>query len=351
MALIDDSDLRKPEAEPKVVFQQAPRGPLVPILLVVLILCVIALAVIVALPYIRTDGESTPATTPQVSASDLDPKLLLTPTGRKLDVVEFGGYLFEITRIAYSNHAPSRTVTITVPGDPPAMGMFHIGESFAGGKIRIAEITNSAVVLECNGQQKFFPIIGSDPSAIWDKDTGVPSGTHLIPPRETGAVPDIPTGAQRPPKHPVPEVIDNPDDRPGIESIDDLPWFEEQALAREDYAKLVSNLPDLLEREFVFAVAIEPETRMSYGLEIKNVLADSYFYSHGLQVGDVILFLNGEPVTRVSDLDSVSRRNSLFADQIMIEIERTRRTTDPETGETRNVSDRITFVFAPGVPD
>ena len=352
MAFIDDSDLAKPEPEPKVIIQQAPRGPLVPILLVLLIVCVIALAVIVALPHLRTTGEDKPEDQPQVTASDLDPKLLMTPTGRKLDIVEFGGYLFEITRIAYSNHAPTRTVTITVPGDPPPMGIFHIGESFAGGKIRIVEITSSAVVLEANGEQKMFPIIGASPSEIWDKEPSVAPGTHLIPPRDTGSIPDIPDGAQRPPKHPIPEVVEDPeDDGPGIEKLEDLPYYYEKALPRDEYDKLRRSLPDRFEQDFVFAVAIEPESRMPYGLQVKNMKAESLFYTHGMKVGDVILFLNGESLTRIVDLDRVARQTNLYRDEIMIEVERVSRTVNPETNEPEDIVERITFVFYPGLPD
>lgn len=348
MAFIDDADLAKPE--PKVVIQQAPRGPLVPILLVVLIICVLGVGVVMALPYLQTSGDA-PEQQPTAKVEDLDPKLLMTPTGRKLDIVEFGGYLFEITRITYSNHAPSRTVTITVPGNPPPMGIFHIGESFAGGKIRIVEITGSAVVLEHAGERKIFPIIGANPSEIWDKQPSVSPGTHMIPPRDTGSIPDIPEGAKRAPKHPVPEAVDTPRATDGFESLEDFPYYYEKALSRADYDKLRRELPDRFERELVLAVAIEPETRMPYGLEVKNMLPDSLFYTHGLQVGDVILFLNGEPQTRISDLDRTARQSALFREEIMIEVERTTRSHDPETDQPVDVVERVTFVFYPGVPD
>lgn len=349
MAFIDDSDLAKPE--PKVVFQQAPRGPLVPILLIVLIICVIAVGAIIALPHLKTAGEDTPEDQPVATVDDLDPKLLVTPTGRKLDVVQFGGYLFEITRITYSNHAPSRTVTITVPGDPPAMGIFHIGESFAGGKIRIAEITGSAVVLEHEGQQKIFPIIGANPSEIWDKEPSVSPGTHMIPPRDTGSIPDIPDGAKRAPKHPIPEAVEEPEDKPTFESLEDFPYYYYKSMPRADYEELRRELPDRLEREVVFAVAIEPETRRPYGLEVKNMLPDSFFYAHGLKVGDVVLFLNGESVTRISELDHVARRTGLFSEEIMIEVERTTRVLNTETKEPEDLTEVVAFVFYPGASD
>ena len=348
MAFIDDTDLAKPE--PKVVFQQAPRGPLVPILLVVLIVCVLAVGVILALPHLGS-GEDTPEDQPVATVDDLDPKLLMTPTGRKLDIVQYGGYLFEITRITYSNHAPNRTVTITVPGDPPAMGIFHIGESFAGGKLRIAEITSSAVVLEFDGQQKIFPIIGAHPSEIWDKEPSVRPGTHLIPPRDTGSIPDIPEGSKRAPKHPIPESVEEREGKHSVESLEYFPYYYEKALLRADYDKLRRELPDRFEREVVFAVAIEPESRRPYGLEVKNMLPDSYFYMHGLQVGDVLLFLNGEAVTRISELDHVARRTGLFSEEIMIEVERTTRVINPETNEPEDIREQVAFVFYPGVPD
>ncbi|MCB9932046.1 MAG: hypothetical protein H6841_01350 [Planctomycetes bacterium] len=347
MAFIDDSDLRPAAPEPKVIIQQAPRGPLVPVLLVALILAVLALAIVMALPYVKTKGGPDAQEAPTVSASDLDPQMLMTPTGRKLDVVEFGGFLFEITRLSYSSAPRARTVTITVPGKPPQLGVFHINESFAGGKIRVVEITGSSVVLEADGEQKVFAINGADPTEIWDK---APAGTQLIPPRDTGTIPNLPSGVERAPQDPrqdipapepkkgsslIGDTHQDPDEVRGLEDLD-LPDIRPVPLERSEYLRLVRDMSDKFEAEMVLALAIERDTRMIYGLQIKNLRADSFFSAHGLQAGDVILTVNDEAVRSIDDLNQVARGN-LFREEVRIEVER-------ETG-------LVTFVFKPGVPD
>jgi type II secretory pathway component PulC len=347
LAFIDDSDVRPATPEPKVIIQHAPRGPLVPALLVVLILAVLALAFVFALPHLKTDGGPDAPETPGISVSQLEPEMLVTPTGRKLDVIEFGGYLFEITRLAYSNVPRARTVTITVPGKPPQMGVFHINESFAGGKIRVVEITGSSVVLEANGEQKVFAINGADPGEIWDK---APSGTQIIPPRDTGIIPDLPAGVERPaqdPRQDMPETQpkktgsllgntnEDPEEVRGLEDLD-LPDLRPVPLQRAEYLTLVRDMVARFEKDLVLGLAIERDTRMVYGLQIKNLRGDSFFSAHGMQVGDVILALNDEPVRNVEELNLVARSN-LFRDEVRIELERD--------------GNLITFVFQPGVPD
>ena len=349
MAIIDDSPVSVPEPEPRVIIQRAAPSKLVPallILLIVLVLAVVALAAIVAIPYLK-NTEETPA--PQGTAiAELDPEMLMTPTGRKLDVVEFGGYVFEITRLAYSNVARARSVTITVPGKPPQMGVFHIGESFAGGKVRVVEITGSSVVLEADGSQQVFPILGSDPSDIWDR---APSGTQIIPPTNTGAIPDMPTGQVRPPKDPREEIDtapkdtgktgsllgndQDPEDVKGLEDLE-LPFIIDVPIERADYLRLVREMPDKFEKDFVLAFAMERDTRTVYGLEVKNIAPTSIFAAHGIVRGDVILAVNDQPVRSIGELTSVSRGN-FFRDEVRIDIER-------ETGV-------VTFVFSPGMPD
>jgi type II secretory pathway component PulC len=339
LAFIEESDSRPASPQAQVIVQEARRSPLVPVLLIVLILAVAALATIVALPYIKPDDAAKPAKQP-VAAAEIDPAMLITPTGRKLDVIEFGGFVFEITRLAYSSHPRARTVTVTAPGTPPQMGVFHVGESFAGGKVRVVEITSSSVVLEADGTQRVFPINGSDPSEIWDKGS---TGTQIIPPTDPGAIPDLPVGVTRPPKDPRDEITadqpgdtDTGEDTPSIDSIEDLPDIREKDLPRTEYQKLVRMLPDDFARDFVLAIAIERDTRMVYGLEIKNLVADSFYYAHGLEVGDVILAINDQPVASIRELDSILKSNA-FREELAIEVER-------EGG-------LITFVFQPGNTD
>ena len=355
MAFIEESDLHPAEpAEqpvPRVIIQQAPRSKLVPVLLVLLIIllgAIVALAAVVVLPMLKNSNDA-PAPEPSAIA-ELDPDMLMTPTGRQLDVVEFGGYVFEITRLAYSNVARARSVTITVPGKPPQMGVFHIGESFAGGKVRVVEITGSSIVLEADGQQKVFPILGSDPGEIWDRS---PSGTQIIPPTGTGAIPDMPAGQVRAPKDPRSEIpadaedppkktgslLGNGDEAPedvkGLEDLD-LPYIIDVPLERADYLRLVRDMADKFEKDFVLAFAMERDTRAVYGLEIKNIAPASIFRAHGLLRGDVILSINDEPVHSIAELTLIARSN-IFRDEVRIDVER-------ETGV-------VTFVFNPGVPD
>ncbi|MCB9895590.1 MAG: hypothetical protein H6839_14180 [Planctomycetes bacterium] len=354
MALIEESDLHPAEPaqqpEPRVIIQQAPRSKLVPallVLLIILLLAIVALTAVVVLPMLKNNSGS-PDTEPTAIA-ELDPSMLMTPTGRKLDAVEFGGYVFEITRLAYSNVPRARSVTITVPGKPPQMGVFHIGESFAGGKVRVVEITGSSVVLEADGQQKVFPILGSDPGEIWDR---APSGTQIIPPTGTGAIPDMPAGQVRAPKDPRTEIPadttepgkkpgsllgndEDPEDVKGLEDLD-LPYIIDVPLARADYLRLVRDMADKFEKDFVLAFAMERDTRAVYGLEIKNIAPSSIFGAHGLLRGDVILSLNDQPVHSIAELTLIARSN-VFRNEVRIDIER-------ETGV-------VTFVFKPGVPD
>lgn len=338
MAFIDDSDLRSSAPQPQVIYQQAPKSKLVPILLVVLIIALVALTTVMALPYLKPT-EDTPGEgdTPQVSAADLDPEMLMTPTGRKLDVIEFGGFLFEITRIAYSDSVRARTVTVTVPGKPPQMGVFHVNESFAGGKIRVVDITRETVVFEADGKQQMFTIPGADPSAMWDR---VPPGMQIVPPSETGAIPNIPAGQTRPPKHPLANEVaaeDTPNDGDeGFESIEDLPYIIPTVLRRDEYQKLVRELPGIFENDMVLHTAFERDTRQAYGLEVKNIMSISIFYTYGIQRGDVIVAINDQPVRSISELTTVARSNA-FRSEISIEVER-------ESGA-------VTFVFEPGVPD
>jgi hypothetical protein len=337
LAFIEDSDVRPATPQPQIIMQQAPRGPLVPALLIVLIIAVLGLAVVLALPYLSADKPDAPDAQP-VSIAQLDPAMLMTPSGRKLDVIEFGGFVFEITRLAYSNNPRSRTVTITVPGNPPQMGVFHVNESFAGGKIRVVDISGSAVVLESAAGQQVFAINGSDPAEVWDR---APEGTQIIPPLKSDSIPDLPPGKTSPPKDPRIEIAaenepEQPDDKPPLESIDDLPDLRDIKMQRIDYDQLRRMLPDDFANDFVLANAIERETRQVYGLEIKNIAGDSYYYAHGLELGDVITHINGQQVTSIRALDSILKSAS-FREEIAIDIERE--------------GALITFVFHPDVPD
>jgi type II secretory pathway component PulC len=337
LVFIDDNDVRPPvqPQAPQVIYQQAPRGLMVPVLLVVLIVCVLGLAVVLALPHLNLQSDKQPEPT-GARISELDPKLLMTPSGRKLELVEFGGFLFEVTRVAYHTSASMRTVTITVPGDPPPVAVFHIGDTFAGGKVRISDINSAAVVLESGGETKMFATIGGNLADLYETGTG----TQFMPAKGKSAIPDLPAGAERAPAHPIkdiePVAADEPDEPKSHDTLDALPWEEHAPMRADQYHTLVRELPDLFESDFVLAVALDRETRQPVGLEIKNIKGDSLFYAHGLQIGDVIFGVNGNATRRVSELNTILR-GAHFRDEICIEILRG--------------SDSIAYVFYPGEPE
>lgn len=351
MAFIDENDLKQPEAGPKVVYRDRPRSRLVPALLITLNVGVLALVAVFAWPYLPglaagDDGDA--ATRAQVSADDLDPSQLVTPTGRELDVVEFGGYLFEVTRVAYTPDPASRKVTITVPaarpGGTPQQGIYHERESFAGGALRIVDITRAGVMIEADGAQKMFTVDGAVPDDVWDK---APPGKSIIPPSRTDFLPDLPEGQTSPPRNPVEEEDEEPardgesrlvreDDEEG-RTIDDLPNVRETKLHGEEFSKLRMNLRDVFERDFVFGTALERDTSAAIGLQVMRLRADSPFFTYGLEVGDVILKLNNERVRRWPELEETARQTGLFRDEIRIEI-------------LRN-DDPLTFVLRRGLAD
>jgi hypothetical protein len=234
----------------------------------------------------------------------LDPASLVTPTGRRLDAREFGGFVFEVTRIVYSSDPRLNSVTITVPGQPPRQGVFRIGDSFAGGQLRIVDITSSAVVLEHNGEQQSFLVDGADPSSIWDR---APSGPQIIPPRNTDAIPNLPVGQVRPPENPIVEEADEPAEPkkriPEGTALEDLPIeVPPIPLRQADFQLMITTLPDLLGRDFVFGQALDPKTMAPVGARILRVQAESIFSAHGMLAGDDIVLMNDHEIRRPTDL-------------------------------------------------
>jgi membrane-associated protease RseP (regulator of RpoE activity) len=128
---------------------------------------------------------------------------------------------------------------------------------------------------------------------------------------------------------------EDPDNVKGLEDMD-LPYIIEKPIERAEYLRLVRDMGDKFEKEFVLAFAMERDTRAVYGLEIKNIAPGSIFAAHGLLKGDVILSINDEPVRSIDELTLIARSN-IFREEVRIDIER-------ETGV-------VTFVFKPGVPD
>lgn len=306
MAFIDEQDLRR-EAPPAPPAPPARRSLLVPALLITLNVAVLALLVIFAAPKLGLTGTEQQA--PEGTAQ-LDPAMLVTPTGRRLDVKEFGGFVFEVTRITYSGDAALRSVTITVPGNPPRQGVFRIRDSFAGGAIRVADISSASVILEHNGEQRTFMVDGSDPGEVWDRQ---PTGLQMIPARNSGAFPDVPAGQSAPPKAPVAEQPEEPEEPagPGIPeglTLEELPEERHYALPRKEFELLSRTIADMLEKEFVFGKAIDPDSRIAYAARVLNLRGDSIFYTHGLRAGDDIVSINDTDVHHPDDIPAAARQ-------------------------------------------
>lgn len=342
MAFLDDSDLAPKPAPvaPVTVVQAAPRSKLVPILLItlnvgVLLLILVALGPKIEWPTINFGGQAADAPQPVADASALDPAMLVTPSGRKLDTVVFGNAIFEVTRVTYYPDVRSRSVTITVPGKPPAQGVFRVGESFAGGKIRVVDIQPEGAMLEADGAQRMFGVDGVIVTETWDKPAAS-SGTTMMPPKGNGMIPDLPPGQVRPaidPRTqpepaPAPKVEGpakpegtEPEEEPAPErTIEDLPLETHVDLERREFEDLLIKLGDIFSNDFVFATAIEADTRIPFGLEIKNLRSTSVLAAY-LRKGDIILNLNDETIIRVADLDLASRqvRNAM---ELRIDIQR-----------------------------
>lgn len=305
MAFIDENDLKR---EAPAIVQPARRSLLVPALLVTLNIGVLALLFAFAAPRLGLLDEATK--TPEAGTAQLDPAMLVTPTGRRLDVKEFGGFVFEVTRITYSGDPGLRSVTITVPGNPPRQGVFRIRDSFAGGAIRVADIGSASVVLEHNGDQRTFMVDGSDPAEVWDRQ---PSGLQMIPARNSGAFPDVPQGQNAPPKAPVLEQPAVPAEpaKAGVPeglALEELPDERFYALPAKEFEVMSRTIVDLLERDFVLGKAIDPVSKIAYAARILNLRGSSVFYTHGLRAGDDIVSINDVEVRNPDEVPYAARQ-------------------------------------------
>ncbi|MBX3474223.1 MAG: hypothetical protein KF754_07550 [Planctomycetes bacterium] len=339
MAFLDEADLApKPapaQAAAVTVIPAAPRSKLVPILLVtlnvgVLLLILVALGPKMEWPSINFGGQPADSPQPVADVGALDPAMLVTPSGRKLDTVVFGNAIFEVTRVTYYPDVRSRSVTITVPGKPPAQGVFRVGESFGGGKIRVVDIQSSGAVLEADGRQQFFGIEGAMPDQAWDRPASS-SGTTMIPPTGTRLIPDLPPGQVRPaidprtqPAETSPATEPAPAKTPAEDdqdwSLEDLPLETYVDLERKEFEDLLIRLGEVFDRDFVLATALEADTRIPFGLEIKNLRAGNVLSAY-LRKGDIILNLNEDRIIRVADLD-LAARQVRKAIELRIDIQR-----------------------------
>ncbi|MEE9312500.1 MAG: hypothetical protein V3V10_08835 [Planctomycetota bacterium] len=314
-------------AQQPVIVQQASRSKLMPALFVTFNL--LLLVVIGVLFKDKIFESSSPEEVAGIE--NIDPKLLLTPEGRKLDIVVFGNNVFEVTRISYSQGNPrSSSVTLTVPGNPPKQAVKHTGETFASGAISIAEITSGGVYLEANGDRKFF---GVDNAGSLDWANNTPKGKVIMPAKNQDDIPDAPAGKRVVPKDPR-EEIEADDNQPEPKAFEDLQDIREIPMNRADYLNLIRELPDIFKKEFVLQAYYNDGESLPYGVLISGLATNSFFYTHGLKLGDVILNVNDEEVRRVRELDIVAASNA-FHDELRIDLLR---------GE-----EVITYLIYPGV--
>jgi hypothetical protein len=353
----EDSDLKPPQPA-KAEEPKPRRSRLMPVLLVALNVGVLAVLVVLALPGLNLNFLSGDKSAPRgnLSRAQLPPEMTTTPSGRVLNLQEFGGYLFEVTRLLYASNPSQRAVTLTVPGNPPQQGMFRIGESFAGGALRIVEIQEQAVIIAFNGEQQTFPVEGADLTKVWgtaDDARRPESGTTLLPARNQTSVSDLLPGQVRAPRDPHTEVREpakQPERDPnrgnpllesreleGETALEDMPEERDIGIGRTEYNNLVRTLPDLVERDFVFASVFEPETSHPWGLEIKNLHVESIFRRYGMMNGDVLVGINDYDIIRIRDLDQAARSSSSYREYLEFHVWR---------GE-----DPIIFRFHPGGSD
>ncbi|NUO17370.1 MAG: hypothetical protein HUU03_13100 [Planctomycetaceae bacterium] len=245
--------LPTPPAAPQVVYLPAKSGRGTQLLLFVLIVAVLVLIGLQVLPHLKLPSSGESAVSREELLKQLEPEALVTPTGRRLDVVEFGGRLFEITRVVYDQSDSRRClVSITVPGIPPQQNIFRPGDSFDRGRIIIKEVGDGYVVLKCDGEQRTFGVQGLMPDAA-PAQPAQPMGATLMPPRDfSSAVPPAPqTGRVKAPEHPMAEQ--KPDAGEPVENdeatedegtaLEDLPEERHFKLAREEYRKFIDSLP------------------------------------------------------------------------------------------------------------
>ncbi len=326
MAFIEEGDIPAQTPAPRK------RGRMVLYLLAglaALNLAAIPIVVLIATGHI---GGLKPAETPKGIAA-LDPATLKTPSGRTLDVHEFAGYVFEVTRIAYGTDPRLNSVTITVPGTPPRQGVFRIGDSFAGGNLRIVDISASAVVLSHQGEQQTFAVEGATVDEVWGRQQ---VGLQMIPPRNQGAIPDLPVGRVQAPVDPrASQPMDGEADDAGDEdteegmegdegripegtAIEDMPVvYPPVLLRRSEFQTLMTTLHDIIEDDFVFGQAIDPETWELNGARVLNLRKESLFAVHGMRAGDDIVLLNDLKVARPADIFAHARTVS-SADELRI---------------------------------
>ncbi len=317
-------------AAPQVVYLPAKSGRGTQLLLFVLIVAVLVLIGLQVLPHLKLPSSGESAVSREELLKQLEPEALVTPTGRRLDVVEFGGRLFEITRVVYDQSDSRRClVSITVPGIPPQQNIFRPGDSFDRGRIIIKEVGDGYVVLKCDGEQRTFGVQGLMPDAA-PAQPAQPMGATLMPPRDfSSAVPPAPqTGRVKAPEHPMAEQ--KPDAGGPVENdeatenegtaLEDLPEERHFKLAREEYRKFIDSLPAFFTTSMVLQTIRDPENMQPWGMQIKRIDSYGKLSTYGLRSGDVIVRISQQATLGHGDIDAAFKQP--FRDSIEIEVVR-----------------------------
>ncbi|MCC6574167.1 MAG: hypothetical protein IT462_10290 [Planctomycetes bacterium] len=332
MSYIDESK-PAPAAAPQVVYRNR-TSPVIVVLLTLLVVCVAALTVVIALPYLgvqlKLPGGPQATRTKEQILAEIDPAALVLPSGRQLSLVEFGQRVFEISRINFDASSPVHSlVYITVPGTPPQQGAYHIGDSFDRGRIAIRDILQQSVILACDGQQMEFKVYGALGEAVSSQPQ---TGINFMPPKNMGSggvIPDaVPgsTGRIKAPLNPRIEEVDLPVSAPEPEtdkpkSLEEFPDQRPVAVPRAEYKPFVDNMKKAFEESVLLMPAIDPDNRTAYGLECKNLRPESLLYRWGLRTGDVLIQINETEIRKHKDFEDALHDNN-FRNGMQIHVMR-----------------------------
>lgn len=322
MSQVDPVPPTPPAASAPQVVYVAKQSRATQLLLFVLILAVLTVIGIQVWPSLNLKlGGPSKQLSREELIDQLEPEAQLMPNGRKLELVELGGKLFEVTRIVYDGADGKRgMVSITVPGKPPQQGIYRVGDSFDRGRIMVKEIGDGYVVLKCDGEQRTFGVQGGAPEAT-KADVNVSPGTHMVPPRDMSDVPPAPTGRVKAPENPVPpkdEAKGEQPDKPQPKTGEPEAILTPYAIARDEWREFVGALPQYFGREMVLQTYRDRETMRPIGLEIVNLGGYARFAIYGFRVGDVITRIGETELRGPSDIDVALKQS--FRDSVEIEL-------------------------------
>lgn len=325
MSQVDPTPSPAPAAPAPQVVYVAKQSRATQLLLFVLVLAVLTVIGIQIWPSLNLKlGSSSKEVSREELINQLEPEAMIMPNGRKLELVEMGGKLFEITRIVFDATETRRgLVSITVPGKPPQQGIYRVGDSFDRGRMTVKEIGDGYVVIKCEGEQRTFGVQGAMPDEKnASADITVTPGTHMMPPRDlaTGDIPPAPTGRVKAPENPVPPKEETKDKPESVEAKPDNPEaiLSPKTIPRDEWRDFVAALPIYLGREMVLQTYRDQESMRPMGLEIMNIGGYAKFSAYGFRVGDVIVRIGETEVRGQRDIDDALKQS--FRDHVEIEL-------------------------------